>query len=284
MKPVEQRGNSDCLVACLASILGVRYEDVPQAIAVENEQHNAMVGFLKERGFLTWSLGLHGAVEPMLMLGNEPIPFLLAPTGYWIASVKSPRIAEGFHSVVMRGRSIAFDPHPQREMGHGGFVEALILMPGDTPFEEDAATQAVCADCDHPEKVLVMASKNGRAWRYTHTETSCNACWDKIIRDYSQWKNEEAIARTRHPFKPGVVAAPPCGHCGHAHDYGNGACKETPCFCSGWVPVEAVCEVCGGRDEGTDADAELNGREHEALNGHPFKAAAVVAQEASDGK
>lgn len=131
MKPVEQRGDSDCLVACLASILELPYEDVPQEIADEDKQHNAMVRFLKEHGYLTWTLGLHGETEPFLMFGNEKPAYHIWPTGYWIAGVGSPRIEDGEHAVVMRGGAIAWDPHPQRAMGHRGFQSATILMPGD---------------------------------------------------------------------------------------------------------------------------------------------------------
>lgn len=138
MKPVEQRGDSDCLVACLASILEVPYEEVPQEIAVFETQHNAMVAFLKARGLLTWTTGLWGTDTPFLKWGSQQIEWHFYPTGYWIAGVLSPRIVDengepGEHAVVMRGSKIAFDPHPRRDMGHLGFHSATVIMLGDQP-------------------------------------------------------------------------------------------------------------------------------------------------------
>lgn len=131
MKPVEQRGDSDCLVACLASILDLDYEDIPQEIADHEKQLNAMVDFLKPRGYLVWTFALHGDEWPQLMFGNERIGYHIHPIGYWIAGVGSPRIKDGEHAVVMRSANLVWDPHPLRAMGHRGFRSATILMIGD---------------------------------------------------------------------------------------------------------------------------------------------------------
>jgi hypothetical protein len=131
MKTVEQRGDSDCLIACLASILEIDYEDVSQEIADEDRQNDATVRFLQERGYLSWTLTLHGDAQPMLQFGNARPEYHIRPTGYWIAGVGSPRIKDGTHAVVMRGETVAWDPHPLREMGHLGFQSATIIMLGD---------------------------------------------------------------------------------------------------------------------------------------------------------
>jgi hypothetical protein len=39
----------------------------------------------------------------------------------------------GLHTVVMRGTTLVWDPHPQRDMGHHGFVEAEFMIPTDPP-------------------------------------------------------------------------------------------------------------------------------------------------------
>lgn len=132
MIEVEQRGDSDCLRAALASILDLRYEDVPEAVCVEENQHNAMQEFLRSRGLVAWTFGLHGVKEPLMMFGSRKMAYHLHPTGYWLASVLSPRTGDG-HVVVMRGVKIVWDPHPKREQGHHGFEQALILMPWETP-------------------------------------------------------------------------------------------------------------------------------------------------------
>ena len=56
--------------------------------------------------------------------------------GYWLATVYSPRIvhqdgSRGLHMVVMRDRELVWDPHPDREQGHLGFVSGTYLVPLD---------------------------------------------------------------------------------------------------------------------------------------------------------
>jgi hypothetical protein len=128
MKFVEQRSDDDCLRAALASVLDLAYEDVPENVRAGDEQHNRMQAFLSGRGLVAWTFGLHGVTDPQLMFGHEKIPYHLHPTGYWLASVGSPR-NEDDHGVVMRGSHIVWDPHPQRGLAHRGFTQAIILMP-----------------------------------------------------------------------------------------------------------------------------------------------------------
>ena len=128
MELVEQRGDSDCLIACLATILHVGYENIPANIGEEENQLNNMQKFLSTYGLVCWSFGIWGDKEPLLKFGNKKLEYHFHPPGFWIASVKSPRTGNG-HTVVMRSSKIFFDPHPKRNMGHLGFEEALILMP-----------------------------------------------------------------------------------------------------------------------------------------------------------
>lgn len=133
MKFHDQRHDSDCLVACLASILGIEYEEVDTRIGMKDhapEQWNLMQGFLARRGLVCWGFSLNGEMRPILMMNQRPdVRYHIFPTGHWLASVDSPRHPDEGHVVVMKGDKIIHDPHPRRDMGHKGFREGLILMP-----------------------------------------------------------------------------------------------------------------------------------------------------------
>jgi hypothetical protein len=141
LKRVEQRESYDCLRASLATILKLPYEEVPEAVSppvhdwsdkeavrkAGSTQHEAMQAFLRTRGLVAWSFGLHGQERPYVKFGNTDPEWCLVPPGFWLASVQSPRIDEP-HVVVMRHDRIAWDPHPMRDEGHRGFREAHILI------------------------------------------------------------------------------------------------------------------------------------------------------------
>jgi hypothetical protein len=128
---VEQRQVNDCLVACLATVLEMPYEDVPADIAYDGEsgqrQAHALRRFLLGRGLIEWKFTLHGHERPLVKFGNAKPEWHLWPQGYWLAVVESPRTGDG-HVVVMHGDKIAWDPHPGRAEGHRGFRQAMILM------------------------------------------------------------------------------------------------------------------------------------------------------------
>jgi hypothetical protein len=128
MNLIEQRTSSDCLICSLATILEIEYDDVPKEVAEQENQWNTMQKFLASRNLTCWSFSIWGDEEPLLKFGNEKLEYHFHPPGFWMASVKSPRNDDG-HVVIMRSTKIYFDPHPQREMGHRGFEEAMILMP-----------------------------------------------------------------------------------------------------------------------------------------------------------
>lgn len=156
MIPVEQRDLTDeargrvgdCWPCCIASILELPYEAVPNFFQMEQDGEipsgwNAAMEFLRaERGLTLWRFSIWGDDSPRLVFGNERIDYHFLIPGYWIASVLSPRVREpcepcdacgglgwqpGRHAVVMRANDIVWDPHPQREQGHLGFVEAEVF-------------------------------------------------------------------------------------------------------------------------------------------------------------
>jgi hypothetical protein len=151
--PVEQRDPydeaagrvGDCWRCCVASVLELPYEEVPNAFQMEQDGEvpsgwNVMNGFLRARGWTMWRLGIWGeqGESPRLRWGGQKIDYhpTIPEPAYWIASVVSPRIIEadgerGLHTVVMQGDRVAWDPHPERELGHLGFVEAEFLLPAE---------------------------------------------------------------------------------------------------------------------------------------------------------
>lgn len=177
MIEVEQRDTTgdgrvgDCWPCCFASILELPYEAVPNFAQMEHDGEvesawNAAQTFLRARGLIQWSVPIWGSAEdgPRLRFGAELVDYRLHPTGYWVATVRSPRVTEecgacrgtgtymppyengrpgpcegcdavgsvpGNHAVVMRGSGVAWDPHPLRDLGHLGFVQADFLMPWD---------------------------------------------------------------------------------------------------------------------------------------------------------
>lgn len=128
MIPVEQKLDYDCLVACLASIFEIPYENIPR-FTYKNGNPIRRWSMIYDNWL--YSLGW-ARLERVLQKGdkknsqNSPWHF----PGYWIATVKSPRY-DGSHAVVMLGGQIAYDPNPKRHMGHLGFEGAEYFLPLD---------------------------------------------------------------------------------------------------------------------------------------------------------
>lgn len=137
-----QRG--DCLTACIASLFELPIDDVPFFVDMENwwgEYNN----WLHDRGLQLGQVRLSTVDDDPTRLNGHPTEGI-----YWIATVKSPRskarcngckgtgqsqheegpcgwcgesgLVPSLHAVVMCGGELVWDPHPQRDMGHLGFV------------------------------------------------------------------------------------------------------------------------------------------------------------------
>jgi len=130
MIPVEQTilgGDSlcagergDCLRACVASVFELPIGEVPHFVAQE-DWWGALNGWVEARGFRLGS-AFHTFED------DDPTSLYAHPSEgiYWIATVKSPRLVRedgepGLHCIVMCGGRVAWDPHPQRKLGHLGF-------------------------------------------------------------------------------------------------------------------------------------------------------------------
>lgn len=149
-----QRG--DCLSACVASVFELSLDDVPFFVEADSwwkDYHD----FVRERGFLlerAWFTV--GDDDPTKLKGWPGDRYWLAtvysPRGRTRCAVcrgekqalrqwdgelaeyvefdepqpcgycEGTGLVAPLHSVVMFGREIAWDPHPQRDMGHLGFV------------------------------------------------------------------------------------------------------------------------------------------------------------------
>lgn len=135
---VEQRASFDCMTACLATIFGVPYEDAPVLADPEtcepiDQWLRVMTLWLHERGFHPQSFSLDQRIIDSW--GPRPARSPWYWPTLWMGGVLSPRFEEdgepGHHAVVMQGNDLVYDPHPQREMGHLGFVSAEIFLPRD---------------------------------------------------------------------------------------------------------------------------------------------------------
>lgn len=145
--------HGDCLTACVASLFELPIDGVPFFVESDRWWHEyhefvAARGLCIERAWITVD-----ETDPTKLSGWPG-------DRWWIATVKSPRglarcsackgsgqeerywdgdqfveldearpcsyctdgLAPSLHAIVMYGRELAWDPHPQREMGHLGFV------------------------------------------------------------------------------------------------------------------------------------------------------------------
>lgn len=107
----------NCQSACLATLLGVRIEDVPNWTAMpcsDNQKYERMKAWLRERGW--WLL----TVVPWQGIPWPP------REGYYIAGGVSPRGVR--HAVIFKDGKLWHDPHPER----GGIADVQdidLLMP-----------------------------------------------------------------------------------------------------------------------------------------------------------
>lgn len=147
MKPVDQTqfedGKGNCLAACLASILELNIEDVPELLP-KTGQESTMDSWLASRGYQV--LRMHFMDEESL----QEVHFANnGPKLYCILSGISPRkTKEGlvkFHATVGEiggyGVKIVHDPHPSRtgleKFGHR-YVEIIIKAQQDDKKDSEA--------------------------------------------------------------------------------------------------------------------------------------------------
>lgn len=115
MKSVRPRHDSDCVAACLAAILEIPIEDVPDfwTNVSPRKQHVKVAAWLRRHGFHWY----YADIEPRQLLAfrsEEVEPTnTWPPRGYWvgrIARVEWLRDGEANHLVVMRDHRCVFNP------------------------------------------------------------------------------------------------------------------------------------------------------------------------------
>ena len=105
MTPVDQTrfgvGNGNCLAACLASLLNLRLDQVPDVMAAD-DWWEQLCGWARGLG---WAL-IH------LDSDGEGLTWFWSQDGYWIAG--GPCERGGRHACVYQDGQLAHDPHPSR--------------------------------------------------------------------------------------------------------------------------------------------------------------------------
>ena len=121
MIPVEQTmtkiGVGNCFQACLASILEVTIDDVPNCEQVGDAGGtDTDLRWLNERNLDVV------VVDARVAKPRQRAAF----SDYYIMGVRSPRF-DGLHAVVGRSGEMVWDPHPLRSMGIGEVVAYIFL-------------------------------------------------------------------------------------------------------------------------------------------------------------
>ena len=106
MTPIDMQTGSDCLRCCIATVLGLPYDDVPDFVHDHNRWAEEMAKWAKERGFSVVRVQCTGDGEMMHSIFQEA-------DGLWIAS--GPAARGRNHAVVFRGSEMIHDPHSSRE-------------------------------------------------------------------------------------------------------------------------------------------------------------------------
>lgn len=120
MKPVEQTKigmEGNCFSACVASILELPIEQVPEYTEEAGGWFFRWQAWLKERG-LRFRIIPHANQG---QIGYEP------PAGWAIMNVKSLTLPGELHSVVSFAGEMKWNPHPERENGIGDAVDWYVF-------------------------------------------------------------------------------------------------------------------------------------------------------------
>lgn len=161
MAVFDERGDSvqkgDCLTACVAALFEVPIDEVPFFV-IEKDWHGSYTRWLRDRGIVLAHPQISVDPDDPTVLRGRPsdgiywIATVKSPRGrarcavcrgerealeQWLGfeeryvkyDTPQPCVnceATGFeaslHCVVMCGGDLVWDPHPQRDMGHLGFV------------------------------------------------------------------------------------------------------------------------------------------------------------------
>lgn len=121
MKPCFQTSFGDkqgnCLSACIASLLELAIEDVPNFCVDYGDEHwqDATEEWLRKRGLALVSVQINEEVPPWDF--------------YWMAGGKSRRGV--YHSVIYRAGELVHDPHPSACGLNGDPTDGFVILPID---------------------------------------------------------------------------------------------------------------------------------------------------------
>ncbi len=121
MKPIDQttfgKGKGNCFAACIASILEVGIDEVPNFVCEYKNWVGETLKWLNKRGF-----------TGMFLTGSEE-GVAFRPDCYHVVTGPSPR-GDFLHAVVGRGDSLVHDPHPSREFfSKGKVADVFVIIP-----------------------------------------------------------------------------------------------------------------------------------------------------------
>lgn len=124
----------NCFAACIASLLEISIDEVPQPTVEDRTDWSRPGGYWERIAKFLNSRGLHMVEFDRDLSGGltESTTEGYLPTFdfHWIATGLSPR-GDFMHSVVCRGMEIVNDPHPDGGGLEGKIVKAAYLVPLD---------------------------------------------------------------------------------------------------------------------------------------------------------
>lgn len=139
MKTYDQRGPTDCMRCCLATVLGLDYERVPDFVSTDfgYDQRAEVARWLDSIGCRAVALQACGDGE--LLCSTFEIP-----SGLWIAGGPTQRGTN--HAVVYDGGAMVHDPHPSRA-GLLAITDAIV--PLGRPKPDGGATVVALHEAGH---------------------------------------------------------------------------------------------------------------------------------------
>jgi hypothetical protein len=127
MKPVPQTvfgwPGGNCFSACVASVLELPIDDVPNFMLSRDSWFEAACQWLNARGFTALYVH-HDAVKCGYV---DPRPLIKAGH-YFIVGGLSPR-GNHLHCVVEHRGKVVHDPHPSRDGLIGAWTDFIVIIP-----------------------------------------------------------------------------------------------------------------------------------------------------------
>ena len=121
MKPVKQKDfeqGGGCFRACIASLLEVTYEDVPE---FNDDWYTKYNEWLIKRGYYLLM------VDYWVLIAYPPV--------YYIAGGPSPRSNPNGHAIIRYENDDVFDPHPDNTFLEGIPEQVYFLIPIDKKID-----------------------------------------------------------------------------------------------------------------------------------------------------